>query len=464
MALTSVLVTIGILIAVNYLSNRRNARWDLTEGSIHSLSEQSQRVLSELDAPLRLVVIDRGVALEQYRDRMSMYDNASTQVSVEYLDYERDPIRAKQLGIEVAPTIVAEYMDRRETVTTVEEREITSAIIRAVTGAERKMYFVQGHGERDPDSQDGSGYAGVTQLLGGDNVVVDTLVLAQQKEIPADATVVAIVGPTADFLDEEVEQLREYVDRGGKLLLTLDPAIGERPQALPKLTAFAREWGLVIGDDVILDVSGRSASASIAVAAPPYPSHPITEGYSIQTVFPLARSVSAASPAPEGRTVQPFVETAAAAWAETDLASLQSGTDEPELDTAAGDLAGPVGLGVAVTMPVATPADTGTGDAGDDAGEDDAEPPQTRIAVLGDSDFASNDFVFAVGNANLFLNTISWLTADENLIAIRPRERGDSRLTITQTQMNAVWWLSIAVVPALVVGAGLVSWSRRRRS
>lgn len=462
MAITSVLVMLGILIAVNYLSNRRSARWDLTEGSIHSLSEQSERVLEDLDAPLRLVLVGRALELEQYRDRMSMYDNASTQVTVEYLDVERDPIRVKQLGVEVAPTIVAEYMGRSEKVTAVEEREITSAIVRVVTGAERKMYFVQGHGERDPKAQDGPAYGGVGEFLRFDNVTVEPLVLAQHKTVPEDASVVAIIGPTADFLDEELAQIRDYLTRGGKLLLAIDPAIGERAQDLPGLRELASEWGVQIGQDVVLDLSGQANSATFAVAAPPYPAHPITENYTVQTVFPLARSVSAASPAPDGVTVQRFVETSPDSWAETDLAALQSAAGEPELEPASGDLEGPVGIAVAVSKPLAETQPDDVEDAGD--GEDEEDERQTRIVVFGDADFASNDFGGLVGNANLFLNTVSWLTADENLIAIRPRERGNSNLTITQTQLNAVFWFSVAVVPALVVVAGIVSWSRRRRS
>lgn len=462
MAITSVLVMLAILIAVNYLSNRRNARWDLTEGNIHSLSEQSERVLADLDEPLRLVLVGRALELEQYRDRMTMYDNASPQVTVEYLDVERDPIRVKQLGVEVAPTIVAEYMGRSEKVTAVDEREITSAIVRVVTGAERRMYFVQGHGERDPKGQDGPGYGGVSEFLRFDNVTVEPLVLAQHKTVPEDASLLAIVGPTADFLDEEIAKIREYLTGGGKLLLAIDPAIGERAQELPKLRDLAAEWGVQIRNDVVLDLSGQSNSPTFAVAAPPYPTHPITDNYSVQTVFPLARSVAAAAETPEGVTVQQFVETSANAWAETDIAALQAPGAQPELDTAAGDVQGPIGIAVAASKPIAEAADDDNGDPA--AGDEDETERQTRIAVFGDADFASNDFGGLVGNVNLFMNTVSWLTSDENLIAIRPRERGNSNLTITPTQLNAVFWFSVAVVPALVVVAGIVSWSRRRRS
>jgi ABC-type uncharacterized transport system involved in gliding motility auxiliary subunit len=315
---------------------------------------------------------------------------------------------------------------------------------------------VQGHGERDPKAD----YSSAVQLLEGDNVGVDTLVLTQHPDVPDDATIVALIGPTADLLDEEAERIRRYLAKGGKLLLTMDPPLGERPQPLTSLTDIAREWGIDVGTDVILDVSGRSNSPSVAVAAPPYPSHPITENYNIQSVFPLARSVTPVAGGTDGRIAQAFVQTAPAAWAETDLAGLQA-SQEPDLNEESGDKPGPVDIAAAVSVPVAKPADSGESGADD---PDEADAPQTRVAVFGDSDFASNSLLFTLGNRDLLLNTVSWLTAQENLIAIRPRERGDSRLTITQTQMNAVWWMAVAVIPALVAVAGIVTWSRRRRS
>jgi ABC-type uncharacterized transport system involved in gliding motility auxiliary subunit len=457
-ALTSTLVMLGILIAVNYLSNRRNARWDLTANSINSLSEQSLRVLRDLEEPLTLVVIDRSTSLDSHRDRMSMYGGASNRVTVQYVDADRDPLQAKQYGIEVVPTVVADYMGRRERVTTLEEREITSAIIRAVTGAERKLYFVQGHGERDPQASGVDGYQGISTMLSGDNVTVETLLLTQTKDVPEDATIVAIVGPTTDFGEGEIAQLREYLERGGKMLVALDPALGERPPQLPNLIGLLNEWGVEVGNDVVLDLSGRANSPSVVVAAPPYPTHPITDSFNVLTAFPLARSVSPAADLPEGRTVRPIVETVEAAWAETDLQGLQSPTAEPRMDEGSGDKAGPVSIAVAVSAPVATPPES------DDGDDPDAEPPQTRLVVFGDSDFASNAVAGTFGNVDLFLNSVSWLTAQESLIAIRPRERGASQISVTATQMNAIWWASLVVVPALVAVAGIVTWSRRRRS
>jgi ABC-type uncharacterized transport system involved in gliding motility auxiliary subunit len=458
LASVSVIVVLLLLVAVNYLSTRRNKRWDLTENQVNSLSEQTDKVLAGLDTPMKFILFDQSVNFDRHRERLSQYDDASDKISVEYVDGDRDPARTKQYEVQSYPTLVIEYKGKPEKVTSIDEREITGAVIRAVTGQQRKMYFVQGHGEKDPAGSDGPGYGGLAGLLKGDNIIVEPLVLTQHKDVPADATVLAIVGPTADFLDVEIDAVKRYLERGGRLLLMLDPAIGDRDQPLPKITALAKDWGIDVGNDVVLDLSGRSTTATFAVAAPPYPSHPVTEGFRVSTVFPLARSITPASSPPAGRTVQKLVETAPAAWAETDVKQLRAGV-QPELNQESGDKQGPVGMAVTVTTAAPEPPP-----ANGEKKEEAQKPPQTRIAVFGDSDFGSNAYAGSVGNADFFMNTVSWLTAQENLIAIRPREPGNSRLTITEVEMAWLWRFSVLIMPAIIVLTGIYAWSRRRRA
>jgi ABC-type uncharacterized transport system involved in gliding motility auxiliary subunit len=453
-ATVSLLVMVGVLVLANYLSFRRNVRWDLTENSINSLSEQSQKVLTGLDAPMRLIVFDQRLNFDRYRERLNQYGETSRQVTVEYVDAAQDPVRTRKYEIQAVPTLVIEHKDRTEKVISLDERGITGAIIRVVTGQQRKLYFVQGHGEKDPAGMDEAGYSEVVQFLTADNIVVEPLQLTLKPEVPSDATMLAIVGPTADFLDPEIEAVKKYLANGGRLMMMLDPVIEETGPATPKLLALAQEWGVDFGTNVVLDLSGRSESATVVVVPPPYPTHPVTERFRVFTVFPLARSVRAVASPPADRTVQPLVETSQAAWAETDIKALRAGGGELQMNPESGDLAGPVSLAVTVSTP-APPEEPAEGAP--------KTPPQTRLALFGDSDFASNAVARSGGNVNFFVNTVNWLSAQENLIAIRPREAGDSRLTITSLQARAVWWLSVLVMPALIFAAGIWSWRLRRR-
>jgi ABC-type uncharacterized transport system involved in gliding motility auxiliary subunit len=451
-AATSIIVVLGILVAVNYLSERRfSKRWDLTKNSIHTLSDQSQKVLAGLDSPLKMTLVDRSQSFENYRDRLAQYQDASRRVTIDYLDGELDPAKAKAFDVQAFPTLVLSYKGKNEKVISLEEREITSAIIRVISGKQRKAYFVQGHGEHDPAGDSSNAYKGVAQLLKGDNITVDSLVLSQKKDVPDDATVLIVAGPTADFLDDEIEALKRYLTKGGKLMLMLDPTIGERAQPLTKLTALAKDWGIDVGNDIVID---PSQSRPELIVAQSYPSHPITQSFRIATVFPLTRSISPVTPAPAGKTAQSFVQSAKAAWAETDLKGLAAQI-EPTADASKGDKIGPVSIAVAVNTP-APP---------EDAKPDDPKtPPQTRIVAIGDSDFASDAFAGSLGNVDLFLNIVNWLTAQENLISIRPKEPGNSRLTMTPDQVDVVKYVSIFGVPALVFAVGIFTWSRRRKA
>ena len=311
LAIVSVLVFAGILGAVNYIASRQNKRWDFTANQVYSLSEQTIKVIQNLDAPVKMTVFDRELALDGYRDRLDVYTYHSSNVTTEYVDPEKNPLRAKAAEIQSLGTIVIEHKDRTERVTSSDEQAIANALIKAVTGATKKVYFTQGHGEKDTASSDRSGYSAITSALGSDNYGVEKIVLAQAREIPADATVLVIAGPQTDFLQPEIDAITTYVAKGGKVLAMLDPP--EDPaKGLPALDAFLRSWGFNIGTDIVVDASGigqlLGTDASVPVAAT-YPSHPITTNFQLMTAYPLARSVGAVEGGANGHTPQPIVET-----------------------------------------------------------------------------------------------------------------------------------------------------------
>jgi ABC-type uncharacterized transport system involved in gliding motility auxiliary subunit len=233
------------------------------------------------------------------------------------------------------------------------------------------------------------------------------------------------------------------------------------------LDALVREWGFEVGNNIVVDVSGvgqlLGAGPSMPVAAS-YPTHAITEQFNVLTAYPLARSVKAATGETSGRFAQTFVETSAQSWAEADLGALGTGR-EVALDEAAGDLPGPVSIAAAVSTdapeaaspPEATPASAPAADGGETP-----QKPQTRVAVIGDSDFVGNGFLGISGNRDLFLNTVNWLAQQENLIAIRPREAEDRRVTLTAERQRFTFYLSVLGIPLLVIAAGIGAWWRRR--
>ncbi len=252
--------------------------------------------------------------------------------------------------------------------------------------------------------------------------------------------------------------LRDYLAKQGKLLVLLDPADDlKAPAADAALTGLLNEWGIDATNSVIVDVSGRTTVATVAVAAPPYPTHAITDRFNLLTMFPLARAVAPAKTPPAGRNAQPFVQTAARSWAETTFAQLETRMRWRPSRTRA-------------TWPARSPSPRPSRSrpprrrrrrrrrtAAEAPGK-----PETRIAVVGDSDFAANAYLGVEGNRDLFMNTVNWLAQQENLISIRPREAADRRLTMTANQSRGMFWLSIVIVPPMIFGSGIYTWWRRR--
>jgi ABC-type uncharacterized transport system involved in gliding motility auxiliary subunit len=381
----------------------------------------------------------------------------SKKVTTEYIDPDKKPTLAKQNQIQQYGTIVFNYKGRTERVTSDNEQDLTNGVIKVVSGQQRKIYFTQGHGEKDTVSAERDGYNTIAAALGRENYTVEKVVIAQQGAVPDDASVVIVAGPRTDFFAPEIEALKKYLDKSGKLLLELDPPDKADSQPLTNLIALAHDWGVQVGNNVVVDVSGMgrliATDASVPVAAN-YPSHPITQRFTFLTAFPLAREASPISGGVNGHIAQPFVETSPRSWAETDIKGLLT-SGEVALDESKGDKKGPVAIASAVSA-AATPAATPK------PREADAPKPETRVVVMGDSDFAANGGLGIQGNRDLFMNTVGWLSQQENLISIRPKEADDRRITLTATQQSNITWLSLLLIPGFVFATGVFTWWRRR--
>ena len=462
-SIVSIIAFLGILVAVNYLGTRQSKRWDLTANQVYSLSDQTIRILKELKEPVRVTVFERTTQQDIHRDRLQEYQYQTTRLTAEYIDPDREPTRAGAAKVDTLPTILFEYGGRTERVTTSNEQDLTNALIKVVTGAARKVYFTQGHGEKDPASSDPrSGLSAAIEQMKQDNFAVEPLVLIQQKTIPADATIVAIAGPTTDFFPPEIEALNDYVARGGKLLVMLDPLL--KGPAQPLLLQFLTDWGIRAGSDVVLDASGMGqmlgTDASVPVAAQ-YPPHAITEGFRVITAYPMARSMTPIEGGSNAHVAQPLVNTSAQSWSEADLASLSTGKAEVAFNADKGDKQGPITLSAAVSAPatVAPPPAAGNSTP---ASPDSERKPETRVVAIGDSDFASNMAIGISGNRDFFMNSLNWLSQQENLIAVRPRQPEDRRLTLTADQQNRIMILTLLIIPGLVFATGVYAWWRRR--
>jgi ABC-type uncharacterized transport system involved in gliding motility auxiliary subunit len=485
----------GIIIAINYLANRHSKRLDLTATQQYTLSDQAVSVLSNLDRDLHITVFNRKDQAQVALDLLDQFRYQSNRITVEVVDQEAEPAKAARYRTSTEAnipfgTIVIDSGEKVERVSVAAEQDVINGIIRVIKEGKKKIYFIEGHGEKSVD-ETATGLSIVKTKLEESNYEIGEFLPLQSMQegrilVPPDAAALAIVGPQRDYLPAETEMLREHLEGGGKVLFLLDP---ENQGAKPNLVAMLNDIGVRAGNDVVIDASGVGQLFGFGPEVPlvaSYSTHTITQKFAnVPTVYPFVRSVQGADTPPEGVSVTTLVSSSDNSWAEDDFDALSQGQVSPD----EGERTGPLSLAVAVTVAVEQPAsedlaekaagDEGTespdspdssGDASEAAAEPEGEnapeegPREGRAVVIGDSDFISNALAGApVANLDLFLNMVSWITEDEDLISIRPREPQDRRIFMNQQQQKNVAYLSLLFIPVAVLITGTIVWWGRRQ-
>jgi ABC-type uncharacterized transport system involved in gliding motility auxiliary subunit len=459
LAAASILVVLGILAAINYLAERHNKRWDLTAASQWTLSDQTKKVVQGLTKPVRVTVFARTEDFDRFRTRLDEYRYLSNQLQIEYIDPVKRPSMAERLKENALGTVVFEHEGRVQRVTSEQEQDLTNGLIKVLQDKQPKISFVQGHGERDISSSAPDGYEGIAGELKSDNFLTEPLVLLQQ-DIPADASVVVLAGPKSDLLEPEVAKLQAYLAKGGKVLVMIDPPQNPDAPTLTNTIGLLKNWSVEVGNNAVLDPMSqlRGTQADVPVAAQ-YPYHAITNTFRLLTAYPYTRSVKPIEGAPSGRTVTTFIQSGRNSWAESDLKTLTT-KGEARPDFEGGDVQGPISLAVAVNSPVDAPKPAPAADG--KPPEENPNKPETRLIVVGDSDFAANNVAGMGGNRDMFLNMVNWLAQQENLISVRPRNPEDRRVSMTAGQDQMIFWFTMIILPGLIFLAGIQTWWRRR--
>ena len=239
---------------------------------------------------------------------------------------------AREYGFESYGTVVLEAtlkdgQKKQEKLQELDEEKLTNALIRVTRPGKRVVYFLKGHGEKDPGSSDRTGYGQMKAAVEKLNYEVKDLVLARETKVPDDATIVVVAGPQKELLPNEIDALVGYVGRAGKVFFMVDPF--QNTGLGPAL----ERWGLGLGNDVIIDISptGRRAGAGPEIpVVVDYLSHPITRDFRFATFFPVARTVSVKEKPPEGVSAQGLARTSGESWAETSQDQIRTGQVKPD--------------------------------------------------------------------------------------------------------------------------------------
>lgn len=441
-AAVMVVLLVGIIGLVEAVSYRHNARLDLTENRRHSLAPQTIELLRGLKTEVSAIAFYRADqpgkrGAEDLLKQYARYGGA--RFSWRVVDPDREPGLARRYTVESYGTVVLETKDRSEKVLDAEEEKLTNGLVKLLREGRRVVYVVQGQGEPELGSTDRPGFSEAKAAMERANYEVKPLALAREGKVPDDAAVVILAGSRTDLLAPVADALDGYLGRGGKLLVMANPTIvgGGQDAALRRLLA---RHGVELGDNLVIEVNPIGRLFGIGPEVPlvqQYEPHPITRDLSgITTLFPLTRAVDGARTPPAGVSVQPLARTSPDSWGETDRASLQAGQVRPD----PADPKGPLTVALVATR------------------------DKARLVVYGTAGLATNQFLNLQGNRDFFLNTVSWLAEQEDLIAIRPKDTRQTPVFLTSQQARLVFLVPVVVLPGVVLAGGVVAFLRRRAS
>ena len=458
-------VILGVLFAANFLANRYDKTFDATANKRFSLSDQTIKVVKGLKSDLRITYFDDQTRFASARNLLDRYANLSPKVRVEYIDPVKKPQQARAAGFSRDSNIVVDSGLRKEPAKSLTEEEITGAVIRSLKTATRNIYFLSAGGEYSTEETGNTGYSRLKDLLTRDNYKTQVLTpkgnapeagkainlnAAKQEqpaaggfEVPKDATVLVVGGPQLAYPAVVVDAIKKYVDGGGHVLIMLDDPLrisrDSQTTDSPELLKLLSDWGVTLGKDLVLDLSGVGQSLFGTGPEVPvifqYDSQAIVRPMSrIPTAFPLARSLDVKSGG--SATVEKMFGTTEDSLAVSDVGA--NGAIDPKKGKK-----GPFTLAAAGTT-------TGTN--------------KGRFVVFGTARWAQNSLIGsnALGNRDLFVNSINWLSSDEDLISIRPKETANQTLNMSGQRGTLMFWLSVVFFPLAVVGMGLGTWWQRR--
>jgi ABC-type uncharacterized transport system involved in gliding motility auxiliary subunit len=455
-----IVVIVAVLAAVNFLANRYDKSYDSTHNKFFTLSDQTVKVAKNLKSDVQLLYFGDTPTFQGAHDLLDRYSALSPKIHVQYIDPDRKPQQAKAAGFRRDSPVIVQAGVKNEPAKSLTEEEITGALIRALKTGERNVCFLNAAGEHSIDETEGPSFSVLKTVLERDNYKVRSESLKPaapeagkqinvsqapapgSAEVPKSCTALIVGGPQLAYPPAVANALKTYVENGGRALFMLDETlrIGRSEPAAdnPDLAKVLEDWGVTVNKDLVLDLSGVGQILGLGPEVPmivQYESHPITQPLTrIPTAFPISRSLEVKSSAKA--SVSKLFNTSEESLAVTEIGP--GGQVDPKKGKK-----GPLTLAAAGTYSGAT---------------------QGRFVVIGSSTWATNSLTGSrqLGNRDLFSNMVNWLSSDEDLISIRPREAEDRPLNLSTQKLNAIYWMSVFIFPLGVVGFGLAAWWKRR--
>ena len=450
-------LSVAFLLGINYFSHRLPYRWDVTQYSQHTLTQATidfvNGIPNPVAAPIELTAFYVGLPPKYLQDLLNEYERiANGKITIDIVDPIEDIAFAAEFGNVISGEerkLIVISGDERKDIdfsdTSLSEEQVTNALV-SITREPRRAYFLTGHGEFSEVNESNQGLSLFADLLSSNNISSKSLMLGTQGSIPEDCDVLIIAGPRTQLSDAEEVLIKDYLERGGDALFLIEAVtVASSEEALlaesidknPSLNSILNNWGINIGNDIVIDLTSHIGGDQGSPATRNYGKHKaITDGLDY-TFYVRPRSISMLENRRATVQLAPIALSASKeqSWAETDR-TLRIKFDEGV------DTLGPVAMSYVIWE-----------------GKEKDEESDTRIIVFTDADFLSNAYLNQYSNAAMGLNVVNWLSELDYTVFHNQKNIKVERLDLTSKQRRMITAL-LFLMPLLIGLAGIFVWLR----
>ncbi len=424
----------AILGMINFLVIKNDYYFDLTRNNLHTLSDQSKKVIKLLgEDELKMVLFASRQKWKKYLNLLRLYDNESRKIELKAYDIDKELALVKLNQVKEEGTLIIEYKGQSFKTIAKDELSVTNLLLKILSPNKKVIYYTVGHNEMSFGDKSAVGANYLKDKIENNHFKLKPLEL--MTGIPDDASVIMVLNPQIEFLEKEIVYLKKYIENGGSLLFSFSPYFNG--VLIENLVGFLKELGLEFHNILTLDrlAKQQGAQASIPVINQ-YKNHQITEGFNERTIFPISAAFSILSRNKVHWSSLVESTPFPGSWGEVSFEEVKQG--KAKFDKVR-DLKGPLSLFVV------------------------GEAEKSRFAAFASSSFIANQFKGQSNNFNLFLNTLSWMVKEDKLLSLsRPQLEGNI-VYISDLQVNLIFYLTIFVIPFLLFGIGILFYIRKLR-
>ena len=428
----------GVVGMLAWLSTMYTYQADWTAGNRNTISQTTRALLDRLEHPLEITayVQDDSALQQRIKERIRRYQNHKPDIQLHFINPDLEPERTKAVGITQTGQLLIRFNVRQEIIGDMAEQTIANALQRLTRQQARWAIFLEGHRERDPFDERDQGLSTLASRLEQSGLRIQPLNLVRTPVIPDNSTLLVLAAPQTELLVGEVALLQDYIEAGGNLLWLQDPGDS------PSLQALADKLAIRFVDGVVVDANPKlrvllGIKHPAVVPVVDYQTHPVTHLLESQTLFPFASGITHET----GDTwqVKPFLVTLPRTWSE---AGNLTGK-EISFSSTEGDTVGPLTLGLSLTRTL--------------------EDREQRLVIIGDSDFLANGYIGHGANLELASNIFNWLSQDDALISILPKNAPDTQLALDDNLAIIIAVVFQVALPLVLLVTGYGIWFKRRR-